>query len=84
MWVVLQPNIYLCEGYRDVRPSCSEASAFAHMRDSSEVFFVLPLRLVHWFIGSSGDSVDDVDPTVGGCIACSFRYLPRLELRRRG
>ena len=84
MWVVLQPKICLCEGYRDVRPSCSEASAFAHVRDSFEVFFALPLRLKHWFVGSPGDGIDDVNPAAGGSIACSFWYLPRLELRRWG
>ena len=81
MRVVLQPKICLCEGYQDMRPRCSEAFAFAHMRDSSKVFFVLPLRLVHWFIGSFGDGIDDVDHATGGCIACSFGYLPRLKLR---
>jgi len=39
MWVVLQPKVCLGERYWDMRPSCSEASAFTHMRDSSEVFF---------------------------------------------
>ena len=39
MWVVLQPKVCLRERYWDMRPSCSEASAFTHMRDSSEVFF---------------------------------------------
>ena len=84
MWVVLQPKIYLCKGYGNMRPSCSEAFAFAHMRDSSEVFFVLPLRLVHWIVGSTGDGIDDVNPATERCITCSFWYLPRLELRRRG
>ena len=84
MGVMLQPKICLCEGYRNMRPRCSEALAFAHMRDSSEVFFALSLRLVHWFIGSSGDGIDEVNHTAGGSIACSFWYLPQLELWRRG
>jgi len=84
MWVVLQSKICLCEGYRDMRPSCSEAFAFADMRHSSEVFFVLSLRLKHWCVGSSGDGIDDVNPPIGGSITCSFWYLPWLELWRRG
>ena len=84
MWVVLQPKICLCEGYQDMRPSCSETFVLADMRDSSEVFFALPLHLKYWFVGSSGDGIDDVDPAAGGSIACSFWYLPRLELRRQG
>ena len=39
MWVVLQLKICLCEGYQDMRPSCSETFVLADMRDSSEVFF---------------------------------------------
>jgi hypothetical protein len=81
MWVMLQPKICLCEGYRDVRPRDSKEFAFTYMRDGSEVFFALLLRLVHWLIGSSGDGVDDVDHATRGCIACSFGYLPRLKLR---
>jgi hypothetical protein len=55
MQVMLQLKICLCEGYRDVRPQGSEVFAFAYMRDGSEVFFALPLRLMHWLIGFSGD-----------------------------
>ena len=80
MRVVLKPKIYLCEGYRDMRPRGSEAFAFAHMRHSSKVFFVLLLRLMLWFVGSSGDDVDDVDLAAGGCVACSFRYLSWFKL----
>ena len=84
MGVMLQLKICLCEGYRNMRPRSSEALAFAHMRDSSEVFFALSLRLVHWFVGSSGDGIDDVNPAAGGCVACSLWYLPRLQLQRWG
>ena len=84
MWVVLQPKVCLCEGYRDMRPKGSEAFASAHMRDSSKVFFVLPLCLKHWFVGSSGDGIDDVNPVAGGCVACLLWNLPRLQLRRWG
>jgi len=80
MWVVLQPKVCLRERYWDMRPSCSEASAFTHMRDSSEVFFVLPLRLMNRFIGSSGDGIDDVNHAAGWSVACSFRYLSWLDL----
>jgi len=59
----LQPKICLCEGYQNMRPRCSEAFAFAHMGDSSEVFFALPPRLVHWFIRSFEDGINDVDHT---------------------
>ena len=45
MLVVLQPKVCLCEGYRDMRPSCSEAFALADMRNCSEVLLVLPLCL---------------------------------------
>ena len=82
MRVMLQPKICLCEGYRDMRPKGSEAFAFAHMRDSSKVFFVLPLHLKYWFVGSSGDGVDDVDPAARRCIDCSLWNLPRLKFRR--
>ena len=80
MGVMLQPKICLCEGYQDMRPRCSEAFAFAHMRDSSEVFFALPLRLVHWLVGSSGDGIDDVNHAAREIVACSFRYLSRIKL----
>ena len=81
MWVVLQPKVCLCERYWDMRPSCSEASTLADVGDGSKVFFVLPLRLVHWFVGSSGDGVDDVDHPIGGWFVRSLWYFPRLELR---
>ena len=84
MWVVLQLNIYLCEGYRDMRPSHSETFALADVGDDSKVFFVLLLRLMYWFVGSSGDGIDDVDPAAGGSLTCSFWYLPWFELRRWG
>ena len=63
MGIILQPKICLCEGYKNMRPRCSEAFAFAHMGDSSEVFFALPPRLVHWFIRSFEDGINDVDHT---------------------
>ena len=70
MWVVMQPKVFLRERYWDMRPSCSEASALADVGDGSEVFFVLLLRLMYWFVGSSGDGIDDVDP--GMCPGSSF------------
>jgi hypothetical protein len=82
MGVMLQPKICMCEGYQDMRPRCSEAFAFTHIGDSFEVFFVLPLRLVHWFIGSSRDGINDVDHTAGGHVACSFGYLAWFKLWR--
>ena len=62
MRVVLQPKIRLCEGYRDMLPRGSEAFAFAHMRHSSKVFFALPLRLMHWFVGSSSLDISSICP----------------------
>ena len=75
MWIMLQSEICLCERYRDMRPRSSETFAFVHMRYCSEIFFALSLRLVHWFIGPSGDGIDDVDHTAGGGICCSFQDL---------
>ena len=72
MWVVLQPKVCLRESYWDMRPCCPEASALADMGDCSEIFFPLLLCLMDWFIGSSGDGIDDVDPAAGGSLACSF------------
>ena len=63
-----------------MRPRGSEVFAFAYVREGSEVFLALSLRLMHWLIGSSGDGVDDVDHAAGGCIGCSLWYLPRLKL----
>ena len=60
MWVVLQPKVCLRESYWDMRPSCPEASALADVGDCSEIFFPLLLRLMNWFVGSSGDGIDDV------------------------
>ena len=57
MWVVLQPKICLCEGYWDLGPSCSETFALADVGDGSKVFFALLLRLMYWFVGSSGDGI---------------------------
>ena len=82
VWVVLQPKVCLCEGYRDMRPSCSEAFALADMRNCSEVLLALPLCLKHWFIRPSGDGVDDVHPAARMCIDCSLWNLPRLKFRR--
>ena len=84
MWVVLQPKVCLLERYWDMQPSCSEASALADVGDGSEVFFALLLRLMYWFVGSSGDGIDDVNPAAGGSLACPFWYLPRFEFRRWG
>ena len=84
MWVVLQPKVCLRERCWDMRPSCSEASALADVGNGSKVFFALLLHLMYRFVGSSGDGIDDVDPAVGGSLACSFWYLPRFELRRWG
>ena len=78
MWVVLQPKVYLRESYWDMRPSCPEASALADVGDCSEIFFPLLLRLMNWFIGSSGDGIDDVDPAARRCVDCSLGDLPRL------
>ena len=80
MWVVLQSKVCLRERYWDIRPSCSEASALVDVGNGSKVFFALLLRLMYWFVRSSGDGIDDVDPAVGGSLACSFWYLPQLEL----
>ena len=66
MWIVLQPKIYLCEGYWDMRPSCLETSAHADVGNSSKVFFALLLHLMYRFVGSSGDGIDDVDHAAGG------------------
>ena len=90
MWVMLQPKICLCEGYRDMRPWGSKVFAFAHVTDGSEVFFVLPLRLMLWLIGSSRDGIDDVDHATGGYIGFSLWLLmqksthwnPRASVRR--
>jgi len=57
MWVVLQPKVCLRERYWDMRPSCSEASALTDVGDGSKVFFALLLRLMYWFVGSSGDGI---------------------------
>ena len=72
MWVVLQLKVCLRERYWDMRPSCSEASALTDVGNGSKVFFTLLLRLMYWFVGSSGDGIDDVDPAAGGSLACSF------------
>ena len=42
--------------------------AFAHVRYCAEVFFPLPLLLVHRLIGSTGDGVNDIDHASGGVI----------------
>ena len=78
MWVVLQPKICLREGYWDMRPSCPEASTLADVGDCSEIFFPLLLCLMDWFVGSSGDGIDDVDPAAQRCVDCSLGDLPRL------
>ena len=54
------------------------------MRDSSEVLFALPLRLKYWFVGSSGDGIDDVDPVARRCIDCSLWNLPWLKFQGVG
>ena len=78
MWVVLQSKVCLRESYWDMRPSCLEASALADVGDDSKVFFVLLLRLMYWFVGSSGDDIDDVDPAAQRCVDCSLGDLPWL------
>ena len=78
MWVVLQSKVCLRESYWDMRPCCPEASAFADVGDCSEIFFPLLLCLMDWFVGSSGDGIDDVDPAARRCVDCSLGDLPRL------
>jgi len=58
--------------------------AFADIRYNSEILFLLPLRLMDWFIGSSEDGIDDVDHAARGLFTGPFWYLAGLELRRRG
>ena len=60
MWVVLRPEVGFGEGNWDMGPRSTKMLAFAHMRDSAEVFFSLTLRLVYWLIRSVGDGIDDV------------------------
>jgi len=57
--------------------------AFADIRYNSEILFLLPLRLVDWFIGSFEDGINDVNHGSGGRITYSFWYLSWLELRWR-
>ena len=78
MWVVLQSKVCLRESYWDMRPRCPETSAFIDVGDCFEIFFPLLLCLMDWFVGSSGDGIDDVDPAGRGCVDCSLGDLPRL------
>lgn len=47
VWVVLKPEVGFGSRDWDMGPRGAEVFAFAHMRDSAEVFFPLPLRLVY-------------------------------------
>ena len=80
--VMLKPEICFGEGYWDMRPWGAKMLAFADMRDRPEVFFPLPLRLMHRLIGSSGDGIDDVYHASGVALSrgfiCPLRDLPRL------
>jgi hypothetical protein len=49
---MLQLQICFSEGYWYVRPCCLEVLAFARMIDCLKVILSLPLRLMHWLIGS--------------------------------
>ena len=60
VWVVLKPVVGFEKRDWDMGPRSVEMLAFAHMRDSVEVFFPLPLCLVYWLIGSARDGIDDV------------------------
>ena len=66
--VVLKPKVGFGERDWDMGPRGAEVFAFAHMRDSVEVFFPLPLRLVYRLVRSTGDGVNDIDHASGGII----------------
>ena len=71
-----KPGVTLMNVGLDLSPfpisTSSKASALTDVGNGSKVFFALLLRLMYWFVGSSGDGIDDVDPTAGGSLACSF------------
>lgn len=68
MWEMLQLEICFEESYGDMRPCRSEVLAFAYMIDCSKVIFPLPLCLMYWPVGPSGNCINYVHHWASGIV----------------
>ena len=68
VWVVLKPEVGFGKCDWNMGPRGVEMFAFAHVGDCVEIFFSIPLHLVHMLVGPTGDGINDIYRASDGVI----------------